>query len=115
MTGGWRKLHNEELRDLYPSPSKIRITMSRRMRWVGHVARLREKRNVNSLLVGKPRREWIILGWILESWTGPETPRNTVAPLYQLYWVPFPSLQCRYSNPPPHGLTRQAATSVFQF
>jgi hypothetical protein len=45
MTGEWRKLHNEELRDLYSSPSIIRIIMSRRMRWAGHVARMGEKRN----------------------------------------------------------------------
>jgi hypothetical protein len=38
MTGGWRKLHNEELRDLYSSPNIIRIIESRRMRWAGHVA-----------------------------------------------------------------------------
>jgi hypothetical protein len=38
VTGGWRKLHNEELRDLYSSPSIIRIIKSRKMRWVGHVA-----------------------------------------------------------------------------
>jgi hypothetical protein len=40
VTGRWRKLHNEELRDLYPSPSIIRIIKSRRMRWAGHVARM---------------------------------------------------------------------------
>jgi hypothetical protein len=39
-TGEWRKLHNEELRDLYSSPSIIRIINSRRMRWAGHVARM---------------------------------------------------------------------------
>jgi hypothetical protein len=43
VTGGWRKLHNEELRDLYSSPSIIRMIKSRRMRWAGHVARM-EKR-----------------------------------------------------------------------
>jgi hypothetical protein len=54
VTGGWRKLHNEELRDLYSSPGTIRIIKSRRMRWAGHVARMAEKRNAYRLLVGKP-------------------------------------------------------------
>jgi hypothetical protein len=55
VRGGWRKLHNEELRDLYSSPSIIRIMKSRRMRWAGHVARMGEKRNAYRLLVGKPQ------------------------------------------------------------
>jgi hypothetical protein len=68
VTGGWRKLLNEELHNLYSSPSIIRIINSRRMRWAGHVARIGEKRNVYRLLVGKPegmrpqgrpRRRWI--------------------------------------------------------
>jgi hypothetical protein len=54
VTGGWRKLHNEELCDLYSLPSIIGIIKSRRMRWVGHVARMGEKRNGYRLLVGKP-------------------------------------------------------------
>jgi hypothetical protein len=54
VTGGWRKLHNEELHNLYSSPSIIRIKESKRMRWAGHVARMGEKRNVYRLLVGKP-------------------------------------------------------------
>jgi hypothetical protein len=54
VTGGWRKLHNEELHNLYSSPGIIRIIKSRRMRWVGHAARMGEKRNVYRLLVGKP-------------------------------------------------------------
>jgi hypothetical protein len=54
VAGGWRKLHNEELHNLYSSPSIIRIIKSRRMRWVGHVARMGEKKNVYRLLVAKP-------------------------------------------------------------
>jgi hypothetical protein len=68
VTGGWRKLHNEELHNLYSSPSIIRIIKARRMRWAGHLARMGEKRNVCRLLVGepegkrplgRPRRRWI--------------------------------------------------------
>jgi hypothetical protein len=54
VTGGRRKLHNEELRDLYSSPSIIRIIRSRRMRWAVSVAQMGEKRNAYRLLVGKP-------------------------------------------------------------
>jgi hypothetical protein len=54
VTGEWRKLHNEELRYLYSSPSIIRIIKSWRMRWAGHVARMGEKRIAYILLVGKP-------------------------------------------------------------
>jgi hypothetical protein len=53
-TGGWRKLYNEELYNLYSSPSIIRMIKSRRMRWAGHVARMGEKRNAYRILVGKP-------------------------------------------------------------
>jgi hypothetical protein len=68
VTGEWRKLHNEELRDLYSPPSIIGIIKSRRMRLAGHVARMGEKRNAYRLLVGKPdgkrplgrpRRRWV--------------------------------------------------------
>jgi hypothetical protein len=54
VTEEWRKLHNKELRDLYSSPSIIRIIKSRRMILAGHVARMGEKRNAYRLLVGKP-------------------------------------------------------------
>jgi hypothetical protein len=68
VTGGWRKLHNKELHNLYSSPSIIRVINSRGMRWAGHVAWMGEKRNVYRLLVGKsegkrplggPRRRWM--------------------------------------------------------
>jgi hypothetical protein len=54
VTGGWRKQHNEELRDLYSSPSIIRMIKSRRMRWAGHIARMGKNKNAYRLLVGKP-------------------------------------------------------------
>jgi hypothetical protein len=54
IVGGWRKQHNEELHNLYSSPSIIRIIKSRRIKWAGHVARMGEKRNAYRILVGKP-------------------------------------------------------------
>jgi hypothetical protein len=87
VMGKWRKLHDEELHNLYSSPSIIRIIKSRRMRWVGHVTRMGEKRNVHRLLVGKrermrppgiPRRRWVYnikmdlgeIGWGSVDWIG---------------------------------------------
>jgi hypothetical protein len=87
VTGGWRKLHIEELCDLYSSPNIIRIIKSRRMRWAGHLARMGEKRNSYRLLVGKPegkrplgrpRRSWVDnikmdlleIGWGVVDWIG---------------------------------------------
>jgi hypothetical protein len=54
VTGEWRKLHNKELRDLYSSPSIIRLIKSQRMRRAGQVARMGAKMNAYRLLVGKP-------------------------------------------------------------
>jgi hypothetical protein len=68
VTGGWRKLHNEELHNLYSSPSIIRVIKSRRMEWAGHVVRMGENRNACRILVGNPegkravvklRRRWL--------------------------------------------------------
>ena len=53
VTSKWRKLHNEELNDLYSSPNIVGVTISR-MRWAGHVARKGERRAVYRVLVGKP-------------------------------------------------------------
>jgi hypothetical protein len=52
--GSWRKLHNDELHELYSSPNIVRMIKSRRMRWVGHVARREEGRDVYRVLVGRP-------------------------------------------------------------
>jgi hypothetical protein len=54
VMGGWRKLHNEELHNLYSSPVIIRTIRSRRMKLAGHVARMGAKRNAYRILVGKP-------------------------------------------------------------
>jgi len=68
VTGDWRRLHNEELNDLYSSPNIMRVIKWRRMRWAGHVARMGEKRGVYRVLVekqegkrplGRPRRRWV--------------------------------------------------------
>jgi hypothetical protein len=85
VTGGWRKLHNEELHNLYSSPSIIRMIKSRRMRLAGYVARIGEKRNAYRILVGnlegkrplgRPRRRWgdnikidlREIGWVGMDW-----------------------------------------------
>jgi hypothetical protein len=54
VTGVWRKRHNEELHNLYSSPSIIKTIKSRRMRWTGHIARTGKKRNACMILVEKP-------------------------------------------------------------
>jgi hypothetical protein len=67
VTGEWRRLHSEELNNLYSSPDITRQVKPRRMRWAGHVARMGEERKVYKVLVlkpegkrplGKPRRRW---------------------------------------------------------
>jgi hypothetical protein len=109
VTGGWRKLRNEELHNLYSSPSVIRMVQSRRMRWAWHVARIEEKRNAYRILVGKPegkrplerpRCRWVDnikidlreIGWVGMDWMDLNQDRdhwrafiNTVMNL----WVPY--------------------------
>jgi hypothetical protein len=85
VTGEWRRLHNEELNDLYSSPNALPVIKSRRMKWAGHVARMDEGIGAYRILVGRPegrrplgrpRRRWEDnikmdlqeVGW--ESWTG---------------------------------------------
>ena len=53
MTGEWRKLHNEEMNDLYSLPNIVRVIKSRRMRWAGHVALMGEDRGVSQGVGGK--------------------------------------------------------------
>jgi hypothetical protein len=89
VTGDWRKLHNEELHNLYSSPNIIRMIKSRRMRWVWHVARIGATRNAYRILVRKPegkrplgrlRRRWVYstlkcildrIGWYELDQSGP--------------------------------------------
>jgi hypothetical protein len=84
VTGKWRKLHNEELNDLYCSPDIVRLIKWRRMRWAGHVACMGERRGVYRVLVNLRERDhlvnpdidgriilrWIFGKWDVGSWTG---------------------------------------------
>jgi hypothetical protein len=85
VTGEWRRLHSEELNDLYCSPNIVRVIKSRRMRWAGHVARMGERRGIYRVLLGKPEGKtplgrprcrcednirWIFRKWGVGVWTG---------------------------------------------
>ena len=92
VTGEWRRLHNEELNDLYSSPNIVRVIKSRRMRWAEHVARMGEERGVYRVLVGKPegkrplgrpRRRWVDIrmdlqevGCVFMGWIGLSQDRD---------------------------------------
>jgi len=79
VTGEWRKLHNEEINNLYSSPNITGVIKSIRMRWVGHVAHMGDSRGVHKVLVGKPEGKrslgrtggvdgMIIFRWIFRKW-----------------------------------------------
>jgi len=85
VTGELRKLHTEELNELFFSPNIVRVIKSRRMRWKGHVARVGERRGVYRILVGKPEGKrplgdpgvdgslilrWVFRKWGVGLWTG---------------------------------------------
>jgi hypothetical protein len=108
MIGGWRKLHNEELHNLYSSPRIITTIKSRRVKWAGHVARMGEKRNAYRIWweipegkrpLGRPRHgwednikvdlreiEWGGMDWIDPAWDRDQwrALMNTV----KNFWVP---------------------------
>jgi len=78
VTGEWRRLHKEELNDLYSSPNIVRVIKSRRIRWAGHVARMGEESECIGSWWGNRREKdhlgdlgvdgWVILGWISRRW-----------------------------------------------
>jgi hypothetical protein len=80
VTGEWRRLHNEELNNLYSSPNIVWVIKSRRVRWVGHGACMGEGKDDYRILVGRPEgrrplgrprhRKGIILKWISKKWDG---------------------------------------------
>ena len=84
---GVQKFHNEELHSLYRSPDRIRLIKSRRLRWAGHVARMKEVRSAFNILTGKPIGnrlyaglgvdERTILEWTLKKWHQYEELRNS--------------------------------------
>jgi hypothetical protein len=108
VTGEWRRLHNEELNDLYCPPNIVRVIKWRRMRWAGHVERMGEERGVYKVLVGKPegrrplgrpRRRWVDnikmevqeVGCGHVDWIGPAQDRDrwcTLVSAVMNIWVP---------------------------
>ena len=111
VTGEWRRLHNEELNELYASPNIVRVIKSRRMRRAGHVARMGEERGVYRVLVGKlegkrqlgrPRRRWVDnirvglqeVGSGYMDWIGLTQDRRQVADACECGNEPWGSVKC---------------------
>ena len=98
VRGECRKLHNEELNDLYYSPNIVRVIKSRRMRWVGHVAFIGERRGVYRVLVGKSERKRtlgrprldgrVLLRWIFKKWSVGGMDCSDLAALQSEIWTP---------------------------
>jgi len=107
VTGEWRRLHNEELNDLYSSPNIVQVIKSRRMRWAGHVAHMGEERGMFRVFVGKPegrrplgrhRRRWDNIRMDLQEvgcgyldWIGLAQDRDrwrTLVSVVMNLWVP---------------------------
>jgi len=111
VMGEWRRLHNEELNDLYSSPNIVWVIKSRRMRWTGYVAHMGEERGVYRVLVGKPegrrllgrpRRRWVDnirmdlqeVGCGYMDWIGLAQDREEVADACECGNEPSGSVKC---------------------
>jgi hypothetical protein len=98
VAGGWRKLHNEELHNLYSSRNIIRMIKSRRMRWAGHVVRMGRKRNAYRILVGKPEGKRPLgisrCRWV-DTWIRPQpVPASTGNNFFEAFFVFFQTSVC---------------------
>jgi hypothetical protein len=97
VTGEWRRLHNEELHDVYSSPNVIRVIRSIRMKWAGHVACVGERRGAFRVLVGNLRKRIhledlgidgkIIIKWILKKWGGEAWTRLIWLRIWRVGWL----------------------------
>ena len=95
VTEEWRKLHDEDLNNLYCSPNIVWVIKSRRMRWAGHVVQLGERRGINGVLVEKPERKRP-LGRPRHGWEDNINTLRTGA--FKLFKRPFPGFNPRKST-----------------
>jgi hypothetical protein len=68
VAGGWRRLHNEELHNLYVSPNIIMVIKPRRIRWARHVGRMRAIRGAYKIFVGKPDHRRALVNTVMNLW-----------------------------------------------